>query len=139
LFPSAGLIGCTNQASGGGGPGLVQMEAGQGPPPTANFNLQPTPTPTSGAVFSNPPFQFGATIQAQARSDFLYSGVSVPDYTGAVEMFNLGNAAGATLQIHYEGTFEALNSTQGNPIPDTDPAKIKSMATGGGPITAANL
>jgi hypothetical protein len=137
LFPSAGLIGCTNQASGGGGAGLVQMEAGQGPTPTVNFNLQPVPTPTSGAVFSNPPFQFGGTIQAQARSDFRYTGLSVPDYTGAVEVFNVGNAAGATLQIHYEGAFEDVGSTQLNRIPD--PATIKSMATGGGPITAANL
>ena len=41
------------------------------------------------------------------------------------------------LTIRYEGALEAVNSTPANPIPD--PTTVKTMATGGGPITAANL
>jgi hypothetical protein len=135
--PSVGSIGCSNQAAGGGGPGLVQLEAGQGATPTPNFNLLPAPTPTTGAVFSAPPFAFAGAITGQGRSGLRYAGAPAPDYMGAVEVFSLGNAAGATLTIRYEGAFEAVSSTPGNPIPD--PATVKSMATGGGPITAANL
>jgi Bacterial Ig-like domain len=135
--PIVGSIGCSNQAAGGGGAGLVQLEAGQGATPTPNFNLFPTPTPTTGAVFSAPPFAFAGTITGQGRSGLRYTGSPAPDYTGAVEVFSLGNAAGATLTIRYEGALEAINSTPGNPVPD--PATVKSMATGGGPITAANL
>ena len=137
LSPTVGLIGCTNQAAGGGGAGLVQLEAGSGPTPTASFNLQPVPTPTSGAVFSAPPFAFGVTITGQGRSGLRFAGTLAPDYTSAVEVFSLGNAAGATLTIRYEGAHEAVNSTPNNPIPD--PTTLKTMATGGGPITAANL
>ena len=60
-----------------------------------------------------------------------------PDYSNAVEVLNPGNVAGTTVTIHYQGALEAANSTPQNPI--LDPATIKSMATGGGPITAANL
>jgi hypothetical protein len=137
LSPTIGAIGCSNQAAGGGGAGLVQLEAGQGPTPTASFNLLPIPTPTSGAVFAAPPFAFGATITGQGRSGLRYAGTLAPDYTSAVEVFNLGNAAGATLTIRYEGAHEAVNSPPGNPIPDL--TTLKTMATGGGPITAANL
>ncbi len=100
--------------------------------------MQPTPTPTSGAVFSAPPFvHAGGVVHGQGRSGFRYVGPSSPDYTGAVEVFSLGNAAGATVMIRYEGAQEAVNSTP--QVPVIDPATIKSMATGGGPITAANL
>jgi hypothetical protein len=137
LFPTVGAIGCSNQAAGGGGAGLVQMEAGQGPTPVVNFNLQPPPTPTSGAVFSAPPFAYAGAITGQGRSGLRYSGVAHPDYTGVVEVFSLGNAPGATVTIRYEGALEAVNSTPQNPI--YDPTTLKTMATGGGPITAANL
>jgi hypothetical protein len=139
LFPSAGLIGCTNQASGAGGPGLVQIEAGTGPPPTASFNLQPTSTPTSGAVFSNPPFQYAGGVTGQATSLFFYTGYGAPDYTSVQEISSIGNAPGATLSIRYEGAPESVNSTAQNPVADTSPMAVKTMATGGGPITAANI
>ena len=136
LSPTVGAVGCSNQAAGGGGAGLVQIEAGQGPTPTPTFNLQPTPTPTTGAVFSAPPFGFGGTVVGIGRSGLRFA-APAPDYTGAIEVLNLGNAAGATVVIRYEGAFEAVNSTPVNRIPDL--ATVKSMATGGGPITAANL
>ena len=133
---SAGLIGCSAQASGGGGAGLVQVEA---PAPTPlNFNLQPAPSPTTGAVYSNPPFAYaGGLVTGEGRSGLRYAGAPAPDYTGAVEVFSLGNAPSTAVTIHYQGALEAPNSTPQNPI--FDPATIKSMATGGGPITAANL
>jgi hypothetical protein len=135
--PTVGQIGCSNQAAGGGGAGLVQIEAGQGPPATASFNILPPPTPTSGAVFAAPPFAFAGTVTGQGRSGLRYSGTIAPDYTSAVEVFGLGNAPGATLTIRYEGAHPAVNSTPQNPIPD--PTTLKTMATGGGPITSANL
>ena len=82
------------QASGGGGPGLVQVEAAA--PTPLNFNLQPAPSPTSGAVYSNPPFIYaGGLVTGEGRSGLRYTGVPAPDYTGAVEVFSLGNAASA--------------------------------------------
>jgi hypothetical protein len=137
LSPTVGAIGCSNQAAGGGGPGLVQIEAGVGPPPTVNFNLQPVPTATDGAIFSGPAFQYSGGVTGQATSKFLYTGYGAPDYTSAQETFTLGNAANATLTIRYEGAQEAVNSTAQNPT--YDPTTIKSQATGGGPITAANI
>jgi hypothetical protein len=133
--PVVGAIGCSNHAAGGGGAGLVQIEAAQGPTPSASFDLQPTPTATTGAVFSAPPIQAG--ILGQADSGFRYTGSPAPDYTGVVEVFNLGDAPGATVTITYEGAYEAVNSAPGNPV--MDPATIKMAATGGGPITAATL
>ena len=135
--PSIGQIGCSNQAGGGGGDGLVQIEAGQGPPATPSFMLLPPPTPTTGAVFSAPPFAFGGTVMGSGFSDFLHTGVPAPDYTSAVVVFSVGNAPGATVVVRFEGAQEAVNSTPQNPI--FDPATIKTMATGGGPITPANL
>jgi Bacterial Ig-like domain len=135
--PTVGAIGCSNQAAGGGGAGLVQLEAGQGPTPTAAFNLVPTSTPTAGAVFSAPPFGFSGAITGHVDSGLRYSGSFAPDYVSAVEVFNLGNAPGATVMIRYQGAQPAVNSTQANPI--ADPATLKTMATGGGAITAANL
>jgi hypothetical protein len=141
LSPVVGQIGCSNQAAGGGGDGLVQMEAGSGPTPTVNFNLQPVPSGSSGAVFSAPPFVFaGGMVTGQGRSGLRYSGFPGPDYTSAVEVFNLGNAAGATVMIRYQGAHEAVNSTPQNPI--ADPSTIKSTVgglPGGMPITAATL
>ncbi len=89
-------------------------------------------------MFSNPPFIYaGGLVTGEGRSGLRYTGVPAPDYTGAVEVFSLGNAPSATVSIHYHGALEAPNSTPQNPI--LDPATIKSTATGGGPITAANL
>ena len=48
-----------------------------------------------------------------------------------------GNVAGAVLTIRYEGALEDITSTPQNPV--FDPTTIKSTATGGGPITAANI
>ena len=48
-----------------------------------------------------------------------------------------GEPPNATLTISYQGAQEAVNSTQQNPI--LDPTTIKTMATGGGLITAANI
>jgi hypothetical protein len=136
LNPMVGTIGCSNQASGGGGAGLIQIEAGLGPPATPSFNILPSPTPTSGAVFSAPPFVFAGGVFAQARSVFRYAGPA-PDYTGAVETSSIGNSPNAAILIRYEGAFEAIDSTPLNPVPDL--ATIKSAASGGGPITAATL
>jgi hypothetical protein len=137
LAPTSGNIGCSSQASGGGGDGLVQIEAGQGPTPTPSFMLLPVPTPTNGAVFSAPPFQYAGGVTGQATSKFRYTGYGAPDYTSVAEVFSLGNAPNATLTIRYEGAQEAVNSTAQNPV--FDPTTIKSQATGGGPITAANI
>jgi hypothetical protein len=137
LGPVAGQIGCSNQAAGGGGDGLVQLEAGQGPTPTPNFQLLPVPTPTTGAVFSAPPFQFAGGVVGQASSKFRFTGYGAPDYSSVVELVNPGNAAGATLSIRYEGAQEAVNSTPQSPV--FDPNTTKTMATGGGPITASNI
>jgi hypothetical protein len=130
-------IGCGPQASGGGGDGLIQLEAGTGAIPTPSFAINPPPTATTGAVFVAPPFQFSGGVTGQATSRFRHVGYAAPDYKGAAEVINPGNAPGAVLQIRYEGAHEAVNSPPGNP--SVDPATIKSMATGGGPITAANL
>jgi hypothetical protein len=137
LSPTVGAIGCSNQAAGGGGDGLVQIEAGQGPPATPSFMLLPTPTPTTGAVFSAPPFAFGGTVTGTGFSNFQFVGVPAPDYTSAVVVSSLGNAPGATIVVRFEGAQEAVNSTPQNPV--FDPATIKSMATGGGLITPANI
>ena len=137
LSPFVGAIGCSNQAAGGGGDGLVQIEAGVGPPATPSFMLLPTPTGTTGAVFSAPPFAYSGVVTGMGFSTFRYAGVAAPDYGPPVEVFSIGNAPGATLLIRYEGMQEAVNSTPQNPVPD--PTTIKSMATGGGPITAANI
>jgi hypothetical protein len=134
LSPTVGAIGCSNQAAGGGGAGLVQVEAGAGPAPTVTFNLQPTPTATAGAVFSG--LTLTPTYLGQGGSDFRFT-ASAPDYTGANEAFTPGDVPGATVTIRYEGAFEALNSTPQARL--HDPATVKSTATGGGPITAANL
>jgi hypothetical protein len=134
--PTVGNIGCSPQASGGGGAGLIQIEAGQGPPVPPSFNIQPVPTANAGAIYSNPPFQFGATVTGHAESIFLFPG-GAPDYTSVAEVFSLGNAANATLTISYQGAHEAVNSTSQNPV--FDPTTIKTMATGGGLITAANI
>ena len=89
-------------------------------------------------MYSNPPFIYaGGVVTGQGRSDFRYVGPFSPDYTSAVEVFSLGNVTGATVMIRYEGAQEAVNSTP--QVPVIDPATIKSMASGGGPITAANL
>lgn len=134
LSPVVGAIGCSSQAAGGGGPGLVQLEAGAGTPPTVSFNLQPTPTATTGAVFSG--LTLTPTFAGEGRSDFRFT-ASAPDYTGTTEVFTLGDIPGATVTIRYEGAFEAVSSTQ--QAPAYDPATVKFVATGGGPITAANL
>jgi hypothetical protein len=135
--PTLGNIGCSNQASGGGGAGLIQIEAGMGPAATPSFVIVPVPTPTTGAVFSAPPFALAGMVSGQARSTFFHAGYGAPDYTAATELLNLGNAPGATVAIRYEGAHAAVNSTP--QAPAHDPSTIKSAATGGGPITAANL
>ena len=58
-------------------------------------------------------------------------------YTSVTEVFSLGNAANATLTISYQGAQEAVNSTPQNPVFDL--MTVKTMATGGGLITAANI
>ncbi len=124
--------GCSNQAAGGGGKGLIQIEAGSGAVPTG-FTI----VPPSGAVLSTPSFPYANAVSGDAISKFRYSGPGAPDYTSVVESSSLGNAPGATLQISYEGAFEAVNSTPQNPAPDL--ATLKVTATGGGPILAANI
>jgi hypothetical protein len=133
-----GNIGCSPQASGGGGAGLIQLEAGAGAPPTSGFNIIPTPTPTAGAVFSAVPFAYSTTtITGSARSKFFHAGYPVPDYTSVVETVSPGDQPAATLAIRYEGAYEASNSVPQSPIADS--ATIKAAGAGGGPITAADI
>jgi hypothetical protein len=136
ILPSQGSIGCSNQAAGGGGDGLIQLEAAQGPVPTASFNVLPAPGGSSGAVFVGLQLAGGGLITGHAESD-LFVAEPGPNYSTPTELFNLGNAQGATLTIRYEGYQEAVNSSP--QVPVIDAATFKSMATGGGPITAANI
>ncbi len=124
--------GCSNQASGGGGKGLLQIEAASGPIPTGFLVV-----PATGGVISTPTFQYANGVNGDALSNFFYTGYGAPDFTSVVETFSVGNAPNAALQISYEGAFEAVNSTPQNRIFDS--GTIKSTATGGGPILAASI
>ncbi len=126
------MFGCSNQASGDGGDGLVQIEYGAGTAPSG-FVTNP-PAASSLVVLSVPT---AATVEGTAYSSFRHSGDSLPDYTGVLETVNLGTAPGAVVEITYEGAHEAITSSAAAPIADL--TTLKSTATGGGPITASNI
>jgi hypothetical protein len=122
--------GCSLQASGAGGQGLIQIENGTG---TINPAFTPGSGLSTGAVYSTLPFPFSTEVAGEVLSVFYDLSNGNPDLTGVTETKNNGNVAGAVLTISYEGAFEAV--TGGNP----DLATLKSTATGGGLITATNV
>jgi hypothetical protein len=87
--------GCSAGASGDGGEGLIQFEAGVGTP-SSTFTRSP------GAVFTTAPFPFSAGVTGTVTSNFFDTTYGAPDFTSAVESKAQGNAAGATLVIAYE-------------------------------------
>lgn len=121
--------GCTQQSSGGGGQGLIQLEAGAG---TINTMF----ASSAGSLVQTAPFPFAQNVVGEAVSNFFDTGSFNPDFGAAAEVKNVGNAAGAVLTIAYEGAFEAV--TGGSP----DLSTLKTTVGGvvGGPvITAADV
>jgi hypothetical protein len=121
--------GCSLQAAGGGGQGLVQIES---------VGVVAAPTNVSaGAVVQSTPLPFGPGFSGlEALSAFYDSGKFAPDWTGAVESFAVGPLVGSTLTIRYEGAHQAVDGS------GPDLATLRTTVDGqpgGAPITAAGL
>lgn len=121
--------GCSLQASGGGGQGLVQIES---------TGVAAAPTSVSaGAVVQTLALPIGAGLTGiEALSAFYDSGKFAPDWTGAVESFVVGPLAGSSLTIRYEGAHATVSGS------GPDLATLRATVDGqpgGAPITAAGL
>ena len=117
--------GCTTQAAGGGGQGLVQLDypAGQG---------APSLVPSLGAVLQLVPIVGTGTIQGEATTSFFDLAAFAPDYVSATVAFDPGSTPSATITVAFEGA-HALPDGSG-----PDPATLKTTDGGLG-ITAANI
>lgn len=126
-------IGCTTQASGEGGQGLIQLEA----PPTAAAPV--VGLISNGAVVQTTtalPVITGGSVNAVATSQFFDSGRFAPDWLSAVEVTTLGPLAGTAVSIRYEGA-HVLPDGSG---PDLSTLRSTTDGQPGGPaITAASL
>jgi hypothetical protein len=127
LGGTAAGTGCSTQSAGGGGQGLIQLEAGTG---TINTSF----ATSVGAVVQTAPFPFATNVVGEAVSVFFDTASFNPDFTAVNEVKNLGNAPGATLVVSYEGAFEAI--TGGSPDLSTLKSTVGGVS-GGPPITAA--
>jgi hypothetical protein len=126
--PTTGVP-CSYQSSGGGGQGLIQLEAGIGTPST-NFSITP------GAVVQTAPFPFASQVTGEVLTGFFDTGYGNPDYGVPTQVVNAGNAPSAVLTIAYEGAFETV--TGGTPDLTTLKTTVGGV-TGGAKITAANV
>ncbi len=100
-----GAQACTTFSGGNGGAGLIQIEDQNGMIPVMTF---PGPLP-GGANLVVTTFPFSTTVVGTATSTFFDTLYGAPDYTQALVNSMVGDAAGASVNVLFQGAFETIS------------------------------